>query len=236
MKYFALMAALLVGCEKEPEPSPAKPEESLDVAIQETADVATPDAHAIDAGQAPAAFEPSRSRALEGTPHDHLDGTLTLKYEGPSGAFDLFRTAGDRSSISGKAPLQSGMEIDVRRSQVFIIKPRPVVARRDLDVIATRWDRVASRSGTDDVLHIKSGQTVNLLKSAGDGHCWLSIAGDDFKAGCPTVDDFESDRWEGQPTPVEFEWWVKTAVSGAQGWLPIDEVSFSWSVKPNKRR
>jgi hypothetical protein len=55
-------------------------------------------------------------------------------------------------------------------------------------------------------------------------------------AGCPIIDDFEGEGWNGELTPIVSEWWVKTAVGGARGWLPIDEVSFSWEFVTKKKR
>lgn len=235
MKYLIVLVAFVTGCEKEgPAPEPIAPEPPPPLVEQaKAADVGTTDSVAV-----PAASEPfqGKPRELDGTPYEHIEGELLLKYEGPSGAFDLFRTAGDRQSVSGKAHLETGMEVDVRRSKVFVKVPRVLTAKRDLDVIAKRWDRVASRSGKEDVLHISQGQEVQLLKSTEEGHCWFSVVNDDFVAGCPVIEDFDGEKWDGTPLAVDYEWWVKTAISGAQGWLPVDEVSFSWVKKPAKKR
>jgi len=246
VKSMLLIFALLAACEKSEQIPYFSPEPVEESAQQAPASATLPESDAGEAGSDVGdqtgeggdekAEVTTRSRALEGTPYDDTDGQLVLKYEGPTGEFDLYRSVGDRQSVGGKARLESGMVINVRRSTVLVSQPRILTAKHDLDVIATRWDRAASRNGKEDLYPIKKGEEVKLLKAEKGGVCWMAIVVDDFVAGCPITEDFEGEGWNGELTPVASEWWVKTAVGGARGWLPVDEVSFSWEFVTKKKR
>lgn len=248
MKSLLLIFVFLMACDKSEQVPYFSPEPAAESAKQDTPTSATPSESDAgggvsdvgnetgDVGGGEKAEVTGRARALEGTPHDHIEGQLVLKYEGPTGEFDLYRAVGDRQSVGGKGRLESGMVINISRSTVLVSQPRILTAKHDLDVIATRWDRAASRSGKEDLHPIKKGEQVKLLKAEKGGLCWMAIVVDEFVAGCPITDDFEGEGWNGELTPIVSEWWVKTAVGGARGWLPIDEVSFSWEFVTKKKR
>lgn len=238
MKLLLVMLVLVTACEKKEQASffsavEGEPEQQTSAEMV-FGDAGTPGADAEQ--EAPNDATLSRAIQLEGTPYDNVEGELVLKYEGPAGEFDLFRAVGDRQSVSGKAPLETGMVVAISRTMVIVKEPRILTAKHDLDVIATRWDRVASRSGKEDLHPIKAGEQVKLLKAVNETQCWMAIAADEFVAGCPLLHDFAAEGWNGEPTAVDSEWWVKTAIGGARGWLPVDEVSFSWEFKSKKKR
>lgn len=243
MRLFLLVLLLLNSCEKSDQtpyftPVQGEPEQpstnSTNQAVPTAADVGLPDAPGDSVKKIDLTF--ARALHLEGTPYDNIEGELVLKYEGPTGEFDLYRAVGDRQSVGGKARLESGMVVEISRSMVLVSQPQILTAKNDLDVIATRWDRAASRTGKEDLHPIKKGEKVQLLKAEKDGQCWMAIAADQFVAGCPIVEDFEAEGWEGGAVPIASEWWVKTAIDGARGWLPVDEVSFSWEIKQTKKK
>ncbi|MEZ4460749.1 MAG: hypothetical protein R3E66_13675 [bacterium] len=230
MRVLIAAAVFLVACEKEPPAELSAAPEPVEV----TQDVGvTPDVSAPAAKEEP--FLGS-SKPLDGTPFDHIEGTLKLTYTGPTGEVELLRGAGEDQSVSGKAMLQTGKEVFVNRSTVFVLKPRRLTAKKDVEVIAQRFDRVASKTGKEDLHEIKAGETVNLLKATGGGSCWMSVLNDDFIAGCPIPDDFSGEDWDGSPTPSEYVWWIRTSIKGAQGWIRVDDKNFSWEVKPPKKR
>ncbi len=241
MKLLLIVLLALTSCDKSEKPYFTPEQGDVQPNTNSTNEVESP---GEDAGVPDAAVESAktndlalaRALPLEGTPYDNMEGELVLKYEGPSGEFDLYRAVGDRQSVGGKASLESGMVVGISRSMVLVSQPRILTAKQDLDVIATRWDRAASRTGKEDLHPIKKGEKVNLLKAEKDGQCWMAIAADQFVAGCPIVEDFEAEGWTGDPMPIVSEWWVKTAIGGARGWLPVDEVSFSWEFKQTKKR
>lgn len=234
MRRFIVSLALLSACDKEPPAEPLVSDQTQ--TNQATADVGadvTANSDAASAQPLPFVFQP---KPLDGTPVDHLEGELKLTYTGPAAEIELLRGAGSDQSVSGKAMVQPGKEIIISRSIVFVTKPRVLKAKRDTLMIAKRFGRVAGQSGKDAPYAIKEGDTVNLLKAAGDGYCWLSVLDDEFIAGCPLPEDFQSDGWDGEPAPLAYDWWVKTAVKGAQGWLKIDEQSFSWDIKKKHKK
>jgi len=244
VKLFLVIFFLLTACEKSDKlayftPESGEPTQAKNTASTNQAAAGEADVGLVDANVAPESHNElalPRALPLEGTPYDNLEGEMVLKYEGPTGEFDLYRAVGDRQSVGGKARLESGMVIDISRSMVLVSQPRILTAKHDIDVIATRWGRTASRSGKEDLHPIKKGEQVQLLKAVKDGECWMAIAADEFVAGCPIVEDFEAEGWDGELMPIASEWWVKTAINRARGWLPVDDVSFSWEFQQKKKR
>jgi len=113
-----------------------------------------------------------------------------------------------------------GDYISVEDSQVHVIKPRRLLAKRDLYVKRKVWDQGAQVDRL--VLAAAKGELGNFLFYNSRGMCMLDTEQGPGWTSC-TLDDALEGLSAESPFACEQVWWVKIRRSRVdQGWMPFD--------------
>lgn len=113
-----------------------------------------------------------------------------------------------------------GDRVEIEDSQVHIIKPRRLVAKRDLYVMRKAWDQGVEVQRP--FLAAAEGQPGSFLFYNSRGMCLVGTEQGPGWTPCTLDDAFEGLSAE-HPFACEQVWWVKIRRSKVdQGWLPFD--------------
>jgi hypothetical protein len=115
---------------------------------------------------------------------------------------------------------KEGELIEVEDSDVVIVKPRRLVAKRDLFVTRKVWEQgihVQRR-----YLAVAQGEVGSFLFYNSRGMCMVGTDSGPAWTPC-TLDDAFEGLSETHPDACEQAWWVKVRKSKVeQGWMPVD--------------
>jgi hypothetical protein len=115
---------------------------------------------------------------------------------------------------------KKGDYIHVEDSQVHILKPRRLVAKRDLYVQRKVWDQ--GTQVQQRALAVAKGEVGSFLFYNSRGMCMLDTDQGPGWTPCTLDDAFEGLSAE-SPFACEEVWWVKVVRSKVeQGWMPFD--------------
>jgi hypothetical protein len=121
--------------------------------------------------------------------------------------------------ITATVTWQKGELIGVEDSEVFIRKPRRLVAKRDLYVKRKVWDQGIEVERT--YLAVGEGEMGSFLFYNSRGMCMVGTKEGPGWTPC-TLDDAFEGLSEENPAACEQVWWVKVRKSKlAQGWMPV---------------
>jgi hypothetical protein len=122
--------------------------------------------------------------------------------------------------VTATLTYRRGDFVPVEDSQVHVIKPRRLVAKRDLVVLRKVWDQ-----GTQvdrHVLAAAKGELGSFLFYNSRGMCLLETEQGPGWTACTLDDSFEGLSAE-HPFACEQVWWVKVRKSRIeQGWIEFD--------------
>lgn len=121
--------------------------------------------------------------------------------------------------VSATVTWKGGELIGVQDSEVFIQKPRRLVAKRDLYVRRKVWDQGIEVERT--YLAVAQGEVGSFLFYNSRGMCMVGTQEGPGWTPCTLDDAFEGLSAE-HPAACEQVWWVKVRKSKvAQGWMPV---------------
>ena len=124
---------------------------------------------------------------------------------------------------------KKGELIEVKDSDVLIIKPRRLVAKRDLYVKRKVWDQGIEVERTYRAA--AQGEVGSFLFYNSRGLCMVGTEQGPGWTPC-TLDDAFEGLSEEHPFACEQVWWVKVRKSKVnQGWMPVD-LAFMERVPP----
>ncbi|MBT8451004.1 MAG: hypothetical protein KJO40_03445 [Deltaproteobacteria bacterium] len=133
---------------------------------------------------------------------------MRLKFKPTSAAF-----------VTATVTWKSGELIVVEDSEVRIIKPRRLIAKRDLYVKRKVWDQGIQVER--EFLAVAEGQVGSFLFYNSRGMCMVGTEGGPAWTQCTLDDAFEGLSHE-EPQACAEVWWVKVRKSKAnQGWMPV---------------
>lgn len=121
--------------------------------------------------------------------------------------------------VTATVTWKKGVLIGVEDSQVFIKKPRRLVAKRDLYVKRKVWDQGIEVERT--YLAVAQGEVGSFLFYNSRGMCMVGTQEGPGWTPC-TLDDAFEGLSEEDPTACEQLWWVKVRKSKIdQGWMVV---------------
>ncbi|MBT8468197.1 MAG: hypothetical protein KJN97_05550 [Deltaproteobacteria bacterium] len=121
--------------------------------------------------------------------------------------------------VTATVTWKSGELIEVEDSEVRIIKPRRLVAKRDLYVKRKVWDQGIEVERK--LLAAAKGQVGSFLFYNSRGMCMVGTDQGPGWTPCSLDDAFEGLSKE-QPEACEQVWWVKVRKSKVdKGWMPV---------------
>ena len=121
--------------------------------------------------------------------------------------------------ITATVTWKNGVLIDVEDSEVFIKKPRRLVAKRDLYVKRKVWDQGIEVERT--YLAVAQGEVGSFLFYNSRGMCMLGTQEGPGWTPC-TLDDAFEGLSEDDPAACEQFWWVKVRKSKIHhGWMVV---------------
>lgn len=122
--------------------------------------------------------------------------------------------------ITATVAWKEGELIEVEDSDVVIVKPRRLVAKRDLFVTRKVWEQGIQVERR--YLAAAQGEVGSFLFYNSRGMCMVGT--NDGPAWTPcTLDDAFEGLSETHPDACEQAWWVKVRKSKVdQGWMPVD--------------
>ena len=133
---------------------------------------------------------------------------MRLKHKPTSAAF-----------VTATVTWKSGALIKVEDSEVRIIKPRRLIAKRDLYVKRKVWDQGIQVER--ELLAVAEGDVGSFLFYNSRGMCMVGSEAGPAWTPCTLDDAFEGLSDE-QPQACEQVWWVKVRKSKVdQGWMPV---------------
>lgn len=126
---------------------------------------------------------------------------------------------------------KSGDSIHVEDSEVHVLKPRRLVAKRDLYVQRQVWDQGIQVQRP--VLAAAKGELGSFLFYNSRGMCMLDTEQGPGWTPCTLDDAFEGLSAD-DPFACEQVWWVKIVRSKAdQGWMPFDSALMERAASAN---
>ena len=121
--------------------------------------------------------------------------------------------------VTATVTWKKGELIAVEDSDVLIIKPRRLIAKRDLTVKRQVWDQGIQVERT--YLAVAQGEIGSFLFYNSRGMCMVGTEEGPGWTPCTLDDAFEGLSAE-QPDACEQVWWVKVRKSKVnQGWMPV---------------
>jgi hypothetical protein len=121
--------------------------------------------------------------------------------------------------VTATVTWKSGELIEVEDSEVRIIKPRRLIAKRDLYVKRKVWDQGIEVERK--LLAVANGEVGSFLFYNSRGMCMVGTEQGPGWTPCSLDDAFEG-LSEEQPEACEQVWWVKVRKSKVdQGWMPV---------------
>jgi hypothetical protein len=121
--------------------------------------------------------------------------------------------------ITATVTWKEGVLISVEDSEVFIKKPRRLVAKRDLYVKRKVWDQGIEVERT--YLAVSQGEVGSFLFYNSRGMCMVGTQEGPGWTPC-TLDDAFEGLSEADPAACEQFWWVKVRKSKVdQGWMVV---------------
>jgi len=122
--------------------------------------------------------------------------------------------------VTATVTWKTGELIGVEDSEVFVKKPRRLVAKRDLDVKRKVWDQGIEAERTYRA--VSQGEVGSFLFYNSRGMCLVGTEHGPGWTPCTLDDAFEGLSGE-HPAACEQFWWVKVRKSKvAQGWMPVE--------------
>ena len=184
-------------------------------------------------GNSPGANAASAVPTVVGCDHD-LGSTAVALHSWPYPAEARELRWGDRyrrntlklkpnhaSFVTATVTWKSGDLIRVEDSQIRILKPRRLVAKRDLYVKRKVWDQGVEVERT--FLAAAEGEVGSFLFYNSKGMCLVDTSGGPGWTAC-TLDDAFEGLSEARPHACEQIWWVKVRKSKVdRGWMKVDE-------------
>lgn len=149
-------------------------------------------------------------------PADHRD----LRWVAPKKKMQLKHKPAHAAFVTATVTWDEGDLIRVDDSQVRIIKPRRLVAKRDLVVRRKVWDQGIQVER--DSLVATEGEVASFLFYNSRGLCMVGT--DEGPAWTPcTLDDTFEGLSEENPHPCEQQWWVEVQRRKLdKGWMLVD--------------
>ena len=124
------------------------------------------------------------------------------------------------SFVTATVTWKDGELIAVEDSEVFVKKPRRLVAKRDLYVKGKVWDQGIEVERT--YLAVAQGQVGSFLFYNSRGACMVGTEHGPGWTPC-TLDDAFEGLSEEHPAACEQFWWAKVRKSKVnQGWMPVE--------------
>jgi len=121
--------------------------------------------------------------------------------------------------VTATVTWKAGELIEVEDSEVRIIKPRRLIAKRDLYVKRKVWDQGIQVER--ELLAVAEGEVGSFLFYNSRGMCMVGTEGGPAWTPCTLDDAFEGLSHE-EPQACEQVWWVKVRKSKVdQGWMPV---------------
>ncbi len=121
--------------------------------------------------------------------------------------------------VTATVTWKSGELIEVEDSEVRIIKPRRLIAKRDLYVKSKVWDQGIQVER--QLLAVAKGEVGSFLFYNSRGMCMVGTEQGPGWTPCSLGDAFNG-LSEEQPEACEQVWWVKVRKSKVdQGWMPV---------------
>ena len=121
--------------------------------------------------------------------------------------------------VTATVTWKKGDLISVLDSEVFVQKPRRLVAKRDLYVKRKAWDQGIEVERT--YLAVREGEVGSFLFYNSRGLCMVGTEDGPGWTPCTLDDTFEG-LSEEHPAACEQVWWVKVRKSKVdQGWMPV---------------
>lgn len=124
------------------------------------------------------------------------------------------------SFITARVSWKAGDLIEVEDSDVLILKPRRLVAKRDLFVTRKVWDQGIQVERR--FLAVPKGEVGSFLFYNSKGLCMIGSEAGTAWTPCTLDDAFEGLSAQ-HPNACEQVWWAKVGKSKAdRGWMPVD--------------
>ncbi|MGB5366915.1 MAG: hypothetical protein WBN14_11660 [Polyangiales bacterium] len=121
--------------------------------------------------------------------------------------------------VTATVTWKSGELIEVEDSEVRIIKPRRLIAKRDLYVKRKVWDQGIQLER--EFVAVAQGEVGSFLFYNSRGMCMVGTEEGPAWTPC-TLDDAFEGLSEEQPQACEQVWWVKVRKSKVdRGWMPV---------------
>jgi hypothetical protein len=157
-----------------------------------------------------------RPAVFQATPLDEEDTAVRLAWRGPAGTHLPLRARPDAGApIVGERGFAVGERLAFSDTRVIVDRPRVVTARRH--VVLASVSRYPAGVVRRPVV-IPRGGVLRLYLYAGEGTCILGRGRTLYTADCPDPKDFFGRGWNGRPTPLGLQWWVRLG----SGWAQVD--------------
>lgn len=148
-------------------------------------------------------------------PADHRDLRWGEKYQ----KVRLKLKPSSAAFVTATVTWKPGELIEVEDSEVRIIKPRRLIAKRDLYVKRKVWDQGIQVER--ELLAVAEGEVGSFLFYNSRGMCMVGTEEGPAWTPCTLDDAFEGLSDE-EPQACEQVWWVKVRKSKVhQGWMPV---------------
>ncbi len=139
------------------------------------------------------------------------------------------------SFVTATISFRAGDVIDVMDSQVHVIKPRRLIAKRDIIV-----KRKVIRQGIEverEYLVAKAGEPASFLFYNSQGYCMVGTDEGPTWTPCTLEDTFEGLSAE-HPNACQQNWWIQMQRSKAdRGWMIVNpDLTERWRPPPDEAR
>ncbi len=162
---------------------------------------------------------------IEGWPYQEAGANFRIIWKGGDAKVAVYNNPTLNESIKEEISFDSGEEIGWTSTHVAVLSPSLYTAKKDIriegfDVFSE--DFLTGEDGFSKML--KRGASLRLLLYAGDGLCYVGLAGKSIETLCPTPDSFRgsfrgADLRE-QMQPTSRMWWIELV--GREGWIVLD--------------
>lgn len=155
-------------------------------------------------------------------------------------SFSLRESYNDKAKVTGKIKLKREERLAYENSRMIIPKPRPFVAKKDLELKphGPTFHKIdeGKHMGLGEIvdsLKIKKGETLELYHFFPAGSCLIGVVDGEkktsyYRAACPDPGDFSCkhvprDYASAPLKPLESQWWFEVKKDKTKGWLQIDK-------------